>query len=267
MVVAIIPARYASTRLPGKPLLDLGGKPMIVRVAERARRARLVDRVIVAADDVRIASVVMAHGFEARMTSPAHRTGTDRLAEVARGIEADLIVNIQGDEPLLEPAAIDAALEPLVEDGSLVMSTTCEPLHTSGDSPEESIASILDPNVVKVVRDREGFALYFSRAPIPLPRDAVNTFGSIEEALRKDNSLLTLFAKHTGLYAYRRSFLIHFASLAPTELERIESLEQLRALQNGFRIKVVAVNHRSIGVDTEADLERLRDLLERNPDL
>lgn len=249
-VVAIIPARYGASRLPGKPLLDIGGKPMIVRVAELARRARLVDRVIVAVDDQRVLDVLLACGIEARMTSVAHRSGTDRLAEVAQDLDDELIVNVQGDEPTLDPGAIDAALEPLIADETLAMSTTCEPI--------DSIEAAIDPNVVKVVRDALGFALYFSRSPIPLPRDAVNRAGSIEMALRADPSLVTVFAKHTGLYVYRRSFLLHLASLARTPLECIESLEQMRALESGFRIKVVEVTHRSIGVDTQADLEKVR---------
>ena len=251
-VVAIIPARYDASRLPGKPLLDIGGKPMIVRVAELSRRARLVDRVIVAVDDQRVFDVLSTRGIEARMTSVAHRSGTDRLAEVAQDLDVELIVNVQGDEPMLDPGAIDSALEPLIADESLEMSTTCEPI--------ESIDAVIDPNVVKVVRDALGFALYFSRSPIPLPRDAVNRAGSIELALRADASLVTLFAKHTGLYVYRRSFLLHLSSLARTPLECVESLEQMRALESGFRIRVVEVAQRSIGVDTEADLERVRQM-------
>lgn len=230
---------------------------MILRVAARARAARLVDEVIVATDDSRVFEVVVAGGFEARMTSPAHHTGTDRLAEAAGDLEADLIVNVQGDEPLIDPGAIDAAIEPMIADASLVMSTTCEPL--------ESARSILDPNVVKVVRDLEGFALFFSRSPIPLPRDAVNRAGSLERAIAEDPSLQLNFSKHTGLYVYRREFLLQFAALPRTDLERIESLEQLRALEHGYRIKVVAVTHRSIGVDTESDLDLIRELIAKDP--
>lgn len=258
-VVAIIPARYGSSRLPGKPLLDLGGTPMIVRVARRAGMARLVDRVIVATDDQRIAEVVNAAGYEARMTSATHETGTDRLAEVAGELEAEIIVNVQGDEPLLDPSAIDSAIEPLLEDTTLLMSTTCEPL--------ESAELILDPSVVKVVTDEDGFALYFSRSPIPLPRDEVRRCGSLEAALEHNPDLTSLFAKHTGLYAYRREFLLRYATLPRTRLERIESLEQLRALEHGFRIRVVSVGHHSIGVDTPEDLETLRQFIELHPDI
>lgn len=257
-VVAIIPARYGASRLPGKPLLDVWGTPMIVRVAERATMARFVNRVIVATDDQRIVDVVNAAGFESRLTAATHETGTDRLAEVARDLDASIIVNVQGDEPLLEPAAIDSAIEPLLEDPTLVMSTTCEPL--------ESAQLILDPNVVKVVTDARGFALYFSRSPIPLPREEVRHHGSLEAALTRNPDLSNLFAKHTGLYVYRREFLLHLAGLPRTRLERVESLEQLRAIEHGFRIRVVAVSHRSIGVDTLEDLDNLREFMRTHPD-
>jgi 3-deoxy-manno-octulosonate cytidylyltransferase (CMP-KDO synthetase) len=252
-VVAIIPARYASTRLPGKPLVDLAGKPMILRVVERARRAPSVSRVIVATDNERVWQVVGDAGEEAVMTSPHHRTGTDRLAEVASYLEADIIVNVQGDEPLIEPATIEAALAPLAADESIVMATTCEPI--------ETIADALSPNVVKVVVDRAGFALYFSRNPVPFPRAEALKHGSVAAALAAQPELLKLFAKHTGLYVYRRDFLLTYARLAPTPLERAESLEQLRALEHGYRIRVVESAHRSVGVDTAADLERVRALL------
>jgi len=252
-VVAIIPARYASTRLPGKPLLEIAGKPMILHVAERARRAPSVNRVMVATDDERVFRAVVEGGLEAMMTSPNHRTGTDRLAEVAAGIEAEIIVNVQGDEPLIEPATIEAAVAPLQENRSILMSTTCEPI--------DAVEDALSPNVVKVVVDRAGFALYFSRHPMPFPRTAVLAHGSVEAALRAQPELLSQFAKHTGLYAYRRDFLLTFAQLASTPLEQAETLEQLRALEHGYRIKVVAVKHRSIGVDTPEDLDRVRKLV------
>lgn len=251
-VVALIPARYASTRLPGKPLLDIGGKPMIVRVVERARRAAAIQRVIVATDDERVFAAVQAAGEEVWMTSPEHRTGTDRLAEVAAQLDADIIVNVQGDEPLIEPATIDAAVAPLLTDTSIVMGTTCEPI--------ESAADLLNPNVVKVVTDTAGFALYFSRNPIPYPRAEAQTHGSLEAALLAQPALLTRCAKHTGLYAYRRAFLLEYAKLPPTPLEQTELLEQLRALEHGYRIRVVKVQHRSIGVDTPEDLELVRRL-------
>lgn len=251
-IVAVIPARYTSTRLPGKPLIDLAGKPMIMRVVERTRMVAAIDRVIVATDDERVWRVVKEAGEEAMMTSPDHQTGTDRLAEVAAGLDAEIIVNVQGDEPLIEPATIEAALAPLVEDASILMATTCEPI--------EMVADVLSPNVVKVVTDRDGFALYFSRQPVPFPRAEVNEHGSLAAALAARPALLKLFAKHTGLYVYRRDFLFTYAQLAPTPLERTELLEQLRVLEHGYRIKVVRSAHRSIGVDTPEDLERVRRL-------
>jgi 3-deoxy-manno-octulosonate cytidylyltransferase (CMP-KDO synthetase) len=249
-VVAIIPARYNSTRLPGKPLVEIAGKPMVLRVVERARQAASINRVIVATDDERVFQVVAGAGVEAVMTSPDHATGTDRLAEVAAGMDAEIVVNVQGDEPLIEPSTIEAAVAPLLADRSIVMSTTCEPI--------ESVEDALKTNVVKVVIDREGFALCFSRNPIPFPREAVLEHGSIKAALRAQPELLRAFNKHTGLYAYRRDFLLTYAELPPTPLEQSERLEQLRALEHGYRIKVIAVAHRSIGVDTPEDLKLVR---------
>lgn len=254
-VTAIIPARYGSSRLPGKPLLEIAGKPMIVWVYQRARRARRVRRVIVATDDERIAEVIRRIGGEVRMTSPHHRSGTERVAEVAETLDADVIVNVQGDEPLIEPAAIDAAIEPLLLDSTLEMATTSEPITTATD--------IFDPNVVKVVTDSNGFALYFSRQPIPYPREAVRQAGSLQWALEQAPSLLQLYRKHSGLYAYRRSRLLELARWPPTPLEQAEQLEQLRALEHGIRIKVVALSRRSLAVDTADDLERVRALIAR----
>lgn len=254
-VVAIIPARYASTRLPGKPILDIGGKPMVVHVAERARQVAAINqsgRVIIATDDQRVFDAVAAAGEEVMMTSPDHSTGTDRLAEVAAKLDAEIIVNVQGDEPLIEPATIESALAPLLANHSIVMSTTSEPI--------ESAADLLNPNVVKVVTDPSGFALYFSRNPIPFPRAAVQTHGSIEAACAAEPELLSRYAKHTGMYVYRREFLLTYAKLPSTPLEQTELLEQLRALEHGYKIKVVRVAHRSIGVDTPEDLERVRRL-------
>ncbi len=252
-VVAIIPARYASTRLPGKPLIEIAGKPMILRVVERARQAATISRVIIATDDQRVFQTVANADEEAVMTSPNHATGTDRLAEVAAKLDAEIIVNVQGDEPLIEPSTIEAAVAPLLADPSIVMSTTCEPIESAEDA--------LKPNVVKVVVDRAGFALYFSRNPIPFPRAAVLEHGSIEAALRARPELLKTFNKHTGLYAYRRDFLLTYAKLPPTPLEQSEALEQLRALEHGYMIKVVPVAHRSIGVDTPEDLDLARRLI------
>jgi 3-deoxy-manno-octulosonate cytidylyltransferase (CMP-KDO synthetase) len=237
--VAVIPARYASTRIPGKALADIAGRPMIEHVYRRASDCRNVDAVIVATDDERIALAVRQFGGEVRLTSPAHSTGTDRLAEVAAHLDCDLIVNVQGDEPLIEPDAIDAAIEPFRDDAALSMASAC----LRFADPDEAA----DPNVVKVVTDRRGFALYFSRSRIPFPR---TPHGGGAGPF-----------KHIGLYVYRREFLLRVAALAPTPLERSESLEQLRVLEHGFSIKMVETTHDSIGVDTPDDLERVRRLL------
>ncbi len=252
-ITAIIPARYGSSRLPGKPLLEIAGKPMILHVVERTKAVRSITRIIVATDDERIFQVVTAAGAEAMMTSSAHPTGTDRLAEVAAQIDAEIIVNVQGDEPFIAPATIEAALQPLLDDCSVVMATTCEPILSAAD--------LLNPNVVKVVMDRSGFALYFSRQPLPFPRAEVLTHGSLAAALQAQPELLDRFAKHTGMYVYRRAFLLEYARLAPTPLEQNEALEQLRALEHGYRIKVVKAAHRSLGIDTPADLVAAQNLM------
>lgn len=238
-VVAIIPARYESTRLPGKPLADLDGQPMIQRVYERTAQARGVERVLVATDDERIRAAVTAFGGEAVMTARTHRTGTDRLAEVARTLEAEIVVNVQGDLPLLDPALVAATVAPLTADATLPMATICTPLR--------NVAERDNPNVVKVVTDRAGYALYFSRSPLPFHRDGAPATG--------------LGCKHIGLYGYRREFLLRFAALEPTPLEQAEQLEQLRALEWGFRIKVTEVDAASIEVDTPHDLDRARAAL------
>ena len=253
-ITAIIPARYASSRLPGKPLLEIAGKPMILHVVERAQSVSAINRVIVATDDERIFQVVTAAGAEAMMTSPTHPTGTDRLAEVAAQLDAEIIVNVQGDEPFIAPATIEAALQPLLEDASIVMATTCEPILSAAD--------LLNPNVVKVVMDRAGFALYFSRQPIPFPRAEVLAHGDLTVALQAQPELLDRFAKHTGMYVYRHTFLLEYARLSPTPLEQAEALEQLRALEHGYRIKVIKAAHRSIGIDTSEDLAAARNLME-----
>lgn len=236
-VVIVIPARYVSARFPGKALAELWGKPLIQHVYERARRARLAERVIVATDDGRIAAAARGFGAEVAMTSPDHPSGTDRVAEVARGTECDLVANVQGDEPLIEPGAIDAAIAPLAADGSIPMGTLC--------CPVEAVAELADPNVVKVVVDQEGFALYFSRLPIPFVRD--RRAGVVRY-------------RHIGLYVYRRDFLLELAKLPPTPLEQAERLEQLRALEHGHRIRVVQVASAWPGVDTPGDLERVRGM-------
>jgi 3-deoxy-manno-octulosonate cytidylyltransferase (CMP-KDO synthetase) len=234
-VVAVIPARYESTRFPGKSLADIGGRPMIEHVYRRAADADLVDAVVVATDDQRIVAAVEAFGGIARMTSAAHRTGTDRVAELAAELPSDIIVNVQGDEPLIDPAMISSVVKPLRDDASIQMTTARRVLA----DPED----LLNPHVVKVVADGRGDALYFSRSPIP---NGAGTTG-------------TAFV-HVGLYAFRRDFLLRFAALPQTPLEVAESLEQLRALEHGFRIRTVVTEHHSIGVDTPDDLERARRL-------
>ena len=253
-VIAIIPARFASTRLPGKLLLDLGGKPLILHTLAQASRARTVDRVIVACDDERIFDVVNAAGGEAVMTSPNHLSGSDRLAEVAEKLPpGSIIVNVQGDEPLISPNTIDRAVEAILNDPSADISTTCEPI----ESPED----LLNGNVVKVVIAADGHALYFSRAPIPYPRDASQqNGGDANQAIMNEPELLAGFRKHTGLYAYRREYLLEFTKLPQSKLEKIEMLEQLRALENGAKIIVVEAASSSIGVDTADDLERVRQI-------
>ncbi|MFL6210727.1 MAG: 3-deoxy-manno-octulosonate cytidylyltransferase [Pyrinomonadaceae bacterium] len=249
--IAVIPARYNSTRLPGKPLLDIAGRPMIVHVVERALAARGVARAIVATDDERILAAVRAAGFEAVMTRADHASGSDRLAEIAATLDdADVIVNVQGDEPLIAPRTIERAIEALIADPAAAVATTCEPV--------ETVADVLSPDVVKVVTDERGYALYFSRAPMPYPRAAAERYGSLAAALEVEPALLAGFRKHTGLYVYRRKFLLQYTQWPPAALERTEALEQLRILVHGARIRVVEVAEPSIGVDTLADLERVR---------
>ncbi|AGB42293.1 3-deoxy-D-manno-octulosonate cytidylyltransferase [Halobacteroides halobius DSM 5150] len=239
-VIAIIPARYSSTRLPGKPIKKIKGKAMIQHVYERTAQAQNLDQVIVATDDQRIYQVVKDFGGKVEMTSSQHQTGTDRLAEVANDLEADIIVNVQGDEPLIAPEMIDQAVKPLLEDNNLQMGTLKHPII----SAEE----LENPNLVKVVTDKNDFALYFSRAPIPYPH--------------QENDIT--YYKHIGLYVYRREFLLNYADLPATPLEQQESLEQLRALENGYKIKVVKTEHQSIGVDTKDDLEKVRKIVNQS---
>lgn len=235
---------------------------MVVRVLRRAEAARRVARALVATDDQRVVDAVARHGGEAVMTDPGHQSGTDRVAEVARNLDCEIVVNLQGDEPLIEPEVIDAAIAPFDEDAGLAMSTTREPI--------ESVDDVLNPNVVKVVTDERGFALYFTRSPVPYPRvrlgsQVVLAVEGIRAAFAADPSLLGSYAKHTGLYVYRREVLLQLTALPPSKLEQMESLEQLRALENGYQIKVVPVRSRSIAVDTPQDLQRVRALFGEEP--
>ncbi len=253
--VAVIPARYRSTRLPGKSLLPIAGKPLVVWVAERAAAASTVRRTIVATDDSRIFDAANAAGFDAVITRADHLSGTDRIAEVAHNLQAEIIVNVQGDEPLIDPATIDRAVNALCEDGQAQMATTSESIRDA--------AEVLSRSVVKVTVDDHGYATSFSRNPIPFPNQAVQRHGSIEAALGAEPALLFLFRKHTGLYAYRRKFLLELASWPQTAAEREQSLEQLRALERGVKIRVVEAVSQSIAVDTMEDLERVRELVNR----
>ncbi|MEK7845403.1 MAG: 3-deoxy-manno-octulosonate cytidylyltransferase [Nitrospinota bacterium] len=241
-IIAIIPARYASTRFPGKPLAIINGKSIIQYVFKAASKASLINRVIVATDDERIFKKVEEFGGEAWMTSSNHISGTDRISEVAKKIDADIIVNVQGDEPLIEPEVIDEAVKPLMNNSEIFMAT----LKTKIITNEE----LKDPNVVKVVTDRDDFALYFSRFPIPYVRDTAS-------------QLPLTHYKHIGLYVYRKDFLIKFSELSPTPLEETEKLEQLRALEHGYKIKVIKTDYDSIGVDTPEDLERVKEILKK----
>jgi len=239
-VLAVIPARFHSTRLPGKILADIAGKPMIEHVYRRASAASRVHAVIVATDDERIASAVRSFGGVAIMTRADHASGTDRIAEVVSKLPCGIVVNVQGDEPLIEPQTIDAAVEPLLNDRSIGMSTISRPF--------KNVEEFRNPNVVKVVTNDFGDALYFSRATIPFSAASGNSVPSAASA-------------HIGLYVYRRETLLKLASAPANRLELEESLEQLRALANGIRIRVVETTHVVAGVDTPEDLDRVRSLM------
>ncbi|MBP9020836.1 MAG: 3-deoxy-manno-octulosonate cytidylyltransferase [Syntrophobacterales bacterium] len=240
-VVCIIPSRYESSRFPGKPLADLCGKPMVRHVYDRVLASPVVASAAVATDDERIYRAVVGFGGTAVMTAPRHRSGTDRVAEAASLLglgDPDIVVNVQGDQPLFEPVQVQEVAQPLLEDPAVDMATLVYKI--------ERKEEITHPNAVKVVFDRNHFALYFSRATIPYVRD---------------KGLQASYYKHHGIYAYRKSFLDSFSRLEQTELERLEALEQLRALEHGYRIKVVETQYDSVEVDTPAELERVRQIL------
>ena len=242
-VLAVIPARFHSTRLPGKILADIAGKPMIEHVYRRAAAASHVHAVIVATDDERIAAAVRSFGGVAQMTRADHVSGTDRIAEVVSQLPCRAVVNVQGDEPLIEPDTIDAAIAPLLADASVEMSTLSRPF--------QSVEEFKSPHVVKVVTNLRGDALYFSRAPIPASAPAA----------AQESSVPAMSRAHVGLYVYRRETLLKLASTPAAALEIEESLEQLRALAHGIRIRVVETRHIAAGVDTIEDLERVRQLM------
>jgi 3-deoxy-manno-octulosonate cytidylyltransferase (CMP-KDO synthetase) len=236
-IIGVIPARWGSTRLPGKPLKMIGGKPMIMHVWERAIEAKLLDKVIVATDDIRIFNCVKYFGGEPVMTLKSHKSGTDRIGQIAEMYNYDIFVNIQGDEPFISPGNIDLAVKELINDKSLNVSTLCVKIN------DEKL--INDPNAVKVVFDKNNYALYFSRSAIPYNRDGKKQ----------------IYYKHIGLYAYRRKYLMKLINIIPTKLELAEKLEQLRILESGEKIKVIITNKDSISVDTKEDLKRLSKLL------
>jgi 3-deoxy-manno-octulosonate cytidylyltransferase (CMP-KDO synthetase) len=236
--LGVIPARFSSSRFPGKVLAPLAGKPILQHVYERASQARYLSSTIIATDDERVFDAARRFGARVRMTRPDHLSGTDRVAEVASAENAEVIVNIQGDEPLIDPAAIDAAILPVAHDPEILMATLKKRI--------EDPAEITNPNVVKVVTDLADGAIYFSRCPIPFHREGASG----------------VYYKHIGLYIYQREFLLSYSALPVGPLEQAEKLEQLRALENGYRIQVVETEYESLGVDTPSDLERVSRLFE-----
>ena len=242
-IVAIIPARFASERFPGKVIAPLADKPLVVHTYERTAAATLITDAVIATDDARVIEAVAPYGCNTILTRADHTTGTDRIAEVAADSDADIIVNVQADEPLIDPALIDATIQPLLDDPDLPMATARHAIHDP--------ALIADPNCVKVVCDARQRALYFSRSAVPFIRDAGH-----------DPLAEAIYWQHIGLYVFRRSFLLEFAAMTPTPLEQFEKLEQLRALENGFSIAVVDAHEAAIGVDTPEDLDRARAALE-----
>lgn len=242
-IIGVIPARYGATRFPGKPLAKIGDKPMIQHVYERAKKAKRIDRVLVATDDRRIVDAVEGFGGEAVMTAPDAPSGTDRIIEAVGHLDYDIVVNIQGDEPFVDPEGIDDCISVLVEDPLVSVSTMAVRIDDANE--------LIDPNVVKVVNDFGHHALYFSRSVIPFPRGFERPDGDVdmEKAVKE-----TVFLKHIGLYAYRKDALMRFASLPPSPLEMLEKLEQLRILQSGGRIRIIEVSTKNVSVDTPDDL-------------
>ncbi len=263
--VAIIPARFASARLPGKPLASLKGKVLIQRVYEQASSAKLIDAVFVATDDKRIFDVVISFGGKAVMTSSGHASGTDRIAEAAKNIDCEIIVNVQGDEPFIRPEMVDDTVKLLIDDPRAAISTLAK--------KTTNIEEILSPNVVKVVMDNEGFAMYFSRSPIPYYRDewqvqntdyrTQNTdFNLVFKVQTSDTRHQTFFCyKHIGIYGFRKEALLDFSLMGQGRLEMIEKLEQLRALASGMKIKVKETPYDTFGIDTVEDLRKAEEWL------
>lgn len=253
-ITAIIPARYASTRFKGKPLANILGKPMIQHVYEGVSKSKLIDDIIIATDDDRIFNTAKSFGANVIMTSPYHTTGTDRVAEVARSLRSEIIINVQGDEPLIKGSIIDKAVRPLIKDSDIKMGTIVTKI--------DEVEDWFNPNVVKVVVDKNGFALYFSRSPIPFPRDLkIDRLKSIPCRI-KEQFIKNIF-KHIGVYIYRKDFLIKFSKMRPTPLEKLEKLEQLRALENGYKVKIVKVDYQPVSVDTPEDLKKVIEILSK----
>jgi len=252
-VLVVIPARYGSTRFPGKPLAALQGKPVIRHVYEQAARAARAEEVVVATDDQRILEAVESFGGRAVMTSPAARSGTERVAEVARARRASIIINVQGDEPLVRSEMVDQLAACLEEHRAIPMASLMTRLRRCED--------VVNPNVVKVVVDRDGFALYFSRAPIPHVRQPAGDRRQGTGDMSHVSRPLSQCFKHLGVYGYQRHFLLRFPHLPPTPLEQLEQLEQLRALEHGYRIKLLETAHDTVGVDTPEDLQRVEQAL------
>ena len=242
MIIGVIPARFASTRLMGKPLANIGDKPMIQHTYENASKSKLIEKLILAVDDTKVASVARGFGADVIETPKDIASGSDRIAFVAKIYkEADIIVNIQGDEPFIQPEMIDQAIEPLLFDKTIEVATLIKQIN--------SLKELRSPDIVKVVFDYNNYALYFSRATIPFARNAISDSAALD---------ITDYYKHLGLYVYRRKALLKFTSLKQTDLETTEMLEQLRMLENGMRIKVVETEYDSISVDTQEDLKRAR---------
>jgi 3-deoxy-manno-octulosonate cytidylyltransferase (CMP-KDO synthetase) len=252
-VVVIIPARYNATRFPGKPLVLLKGKPLIQHVYEHASRASLVNSILVATDDRRIFDTVANFGGRVVMTAGSHKSGTDRIAEAAAHIECDYVINVQGDEPFIEPQMIDDVIDLLYNDDNVAISTLARRV--------TDVNEIFSPHVVKVVMDDEGFALYFSRSPIPYHRDEFLKLRVMSHELQveKINPRNLEFYKHIGIYGYRKEALIKFSSLKQCSLEKIEKLEQLRALNAGMKIKVKETQFDTFGIDTKEDLRKAEE--------
>jgi 3-deoxy-manno-octulosonate cytidylyltransferase (CMP-KDO synthetase) len=239
--LGVIPARYAAQRFPGKPLAKIAGKSLVQRVYEQAAKAKRLDKVVVATEDTRILEAVEKFGGDAMLTSPDCATGTDRVAEVARSFDCELVLNIQGDEPLMRPEMIDQLVEGMQKDTGCVMGTLARKINVA--------EQLTNPNVVKVAVGANGNALYFSRSQIPYVRDVTDQFRG------------ATFFKHLGIYAFRRDFLLRFVQLPASELEKTEKLEQLRALENGYAIKVLITPHDSIGVDRPEDVKLVEEIL------